>query len=450
MKVIDRREQFDSLYEKDVIILPIFTDTDKHSLNNILSLLYVYSLETGNSYMLSFDHSEAMSLDYRILLELPKRVGNIFTLDKKILLSIFGNRNNIYDLLIEHYLHKNEHIQIDYITPAHNFIYRKYDKDNNLNRLVPITKHAEICDAIVEKIKSVMNGQKFLSDKTYKFYNEIVIPSLFKVESNGLYVDKNIFSQFFEDKNISPDNYVYTEYNLYTSTGRPSNRYGNVNYAALHKDDGSRKAFISRFKNDGALVMFDYDAYHLRLIGEIIGYQLPTESMHVHLGKQYFNKQTLSDDEYNDSKVKSFQYLYGGVPKNVQDQIPFFNSVALFTQLLWDDIKKDGYIESPLSGRKIFLNNIFEPNPQKLFNYLIQLLETERNMSIIDKLNEYMKQFSSKLVLYTYDSFMIDFDFGDGKDFLFSIKKIMEGSGYPTKVYLGPNYDEMIDVTCKF
>ena len=51
----------------------------------------------------------------------------------------------------------------------------------------------------------------------------------------------------------SKEGEVHSEYNIYTSTGRPSNRFGGTNFAALNKKDGSRKQYISRFKN-GVLV----------------------------------------------------------------------------------------------------------------------------------------------------------------------------------------------------
>ena len=37
------------------------------------------------------------------------------------------------------------------------------------------------------------------------------------------------------------DGMFYSEYNLFTSTGRPSNRFGGINFAALNKKDGSRE-----------------------------------------------------------------------------------------------------------------------------------------------------------------------------------------------------------------
>ena len=38
------------------------------------------------------------------------------------------------------------------------------------------------------------------------------------------------------------------------------------------------------------LFEFDYDAYHLRLIADLIGYDFPDSSIHEHLGKLYFKK----------------------------------------------------------------------------------------------------------------------------------------------------------------
>ena len=65
-------------------------------------------------------------------------------------------------------------------------------------------------------------------------------------------------------------------------TGRPSNRFGGLNFG-LNKKDGSRKKFISRYGKEGMLVEMDYDAYHLRLIGEVVDYQFPKGSVHNHM-----------------------------------------------------------------------------------------------------------------------------------------------------------------------
>ena len=52
---------------------------------------------------------------------------------------------------------------------------------------------------------------------------------------------------------MTKDGLVYSEYNPYTTTGRPSNRFGGTNFAALNKTDGSREKYISRF--DGGMLV---------------------------------------------------------------------------------------------------------------------------------------------------------------------------------------------------
>jgi len=108
------------------------------------------------------------------------------------------------------------------------------------------------------------------------------------------------------------DNKVYSQYNYYTMTGRPSNAYRGFNFAAMNKEDGTRAAFCSRFDN-GALVEMDFDSYHVRLIARLIGYDLPTSSIHDYLGQFYFGVSQLTDEQRDESKQITFRLLYGGI-----------------------------------------------------------------------------------------------------------------------------------------
>ena len=92
-------------------------------------------------------------------------------------------------------------------------------------------------------------------------------------------------------------------------------------------------------------------------------------------------------------------------------------------------------------------------NKNKLFNYLIQVMETENNMkmlnTLIPKFNK--KNVESRLILYSYDSFLFDYDNNDGEKFLQDVKNEIEHKGkYPTSVSVGKNYHDMTDVTEKF
>ena len=90
-------------------------------------------------------------------------------------------------------------------------------------------------------------------------------------------------------------------------------------------------------------------------------------------------------------------------------------------------------------------------NANKLFNYTIQLMETENNLKVLSKLIPKLKGYESKLILYSYDSFLFDFNVDDGLDYLIDVKNILEQNGkYPVKVSSGTNYHEMKDITEKF
>jgi hypothetical protein len=82
---------------------------------------------------------------------------------------------------------------------------------------------------------------------------------------------------------------------------------------------------------------------------------------------------------------------------------------------------------------------------------MIQLSETENNIRILDELLPLDEKYNSKIVLYNYDAFLLDFDVkGDGLEYLKEVKKILEQGGkYPTKVAMGDNYHKMQDITEK-
>ena len=235
---------------------------------------------------------------------------------------------------------------------------------------------------------------------------------------------------------------VFSEYNPYTSTGRPSNRFGGINFAALNKTDGSRKPFRSRF-DSGLLVEFDYDAYHLRLIGEVVDYKFPDGSVHEHMGEFY-------GCDYQESKNRSFQYLYGHIPQEVIQINPFFGKVHDYINKIWSEYKQGDFITSNIYSKKIYRKNLSDMNRNKLFNYIIQLMETENNMKMLSNLIPFLESYKSRLILYSYDSFLFDFNLNDGVDFLKETKKIIESNGlFPTKTGKGNNYHEMEDITEK-
>ena len=419
--IIETKLEFDSFLEKyqdsSCILIPILCDVNKHPLENSLCLLYVKLLD-GDEYLLPFKHSEALNLDISYLDKLNSDHKK-YVYDRKQFSHIVSWKN-VIDINLQYYMEHNKPLYIEDIsTNSHDYFNRKYYKLKGVNCIVPILKHLELCRKLSNEF------QKHIDLTVYKEYNDDIIDNLTYLESSGLRHDKEI---------------VYSEYNIYTSTGRPSNRFGGINFAALNKTDGSRQPFKSRFEN-GMLVEFDYDAYHLRLIGEVVDYKFPEGSVHEHMSKFY-------GCDYQESKNLSFKYLYGHIPIDVVQMNPFFGKVHDYINKIWSQYKQRDFITSNIYSKKIFRKNLSEMSRNKLFNYLIQLMETENNMKMLSNLIPTLESYKSKLILYSYDSFLFDFNLDDGVDFLKKIKKIIESNGlFPTKTSKGTNYHEMEDIT---
>ena len=322
-----------------------------------------------------------------------------------------------------YYLNTGKTLQFnDGETKAHRFFDLQFYRRKNINTIIPIYKHIEKCEYIKNELLKII--EKYEVDDIYSIYNNKVIPNLSHIECNGLHTENGR---------------IYSEYNLFTATGRPSNRFGGVNFAALDKTDGSRKQFISRFGGKGALVEFDYDSYHPRLIANIIGYTFPEDiSIHKYLGKQY------GIDDYDESKSITFRLLYGGIPDEIADNIEFFEKVKKYIKNKWNEYKQGFSVKSDIYSRDI--GKHFDMNANKLFNYLIQLNETECNMEMLSNLIPFVDKHKSKIILYNYDSVLIDFCLEDKLDFLVGVKEIMK---FPVKIKYGMNYHEMKDITEK-
>lgn len=321
-------------------------------------------------------------------------------------------------ILIRSYLNTGKATDLETIQlPIFKFFGHKYWNRNDVHMIIPKNKHREQ-EAINSRVLAGM--PKAICEETYI---DRIAPLFEAIENNGIFTTTGT---------------EHSKYNLYTLTGRPSNTNNGVNYAALNKDDKSRARFISRHES-GVLVEFDYDAYHLRLIAGLIDYEFSEPSVHSHLGKMYFDTNNLTNEEYEESKRISFRVLYGGIPKEFEN-IEYFRKTKTYIFELWDNYNERGYIETPIFGRRFYKKNYEDMSPQKLFNYLIQAYETEKNIEVMEKIQALLKDRKTKLVLYTYDSFLFDVAPEDGKSLLFELKALM---GLPTKSKYGKNYDAM-------
>ena len=394
-----------------VYIHPIWESVSVHPHNDGLSLLYIYDIEEDREVLINFNNidNHTTTLD-----KFTFKFNESYVYDNKSLLNILQLDNSVDAGLIK-YLQSNSQLKST-PTPTHTFYERRFSSFKGVNNLIPISKH-------IETIRDIRN--EFLSyydlgwdsDCVKKFEN-FYIKSLHLVEQSGINTTNGM---------------EWTQYHPYTTTSRPSNNFGGVNYAALNKDDGSRDRFVSRFEG-GKLVQFDYDAYHPRIIGKMVDEPIPMDVS---------GHQTLADMygvPYNDSKAITFRQLYGGVQSEYL-HIPLFSKVSHKIDKMWMEFNRRGYVTTPL-GRKLSKSNLNDMNANKLFNYMLQATETELNMKILSKVMEFLKDKRSKMVLYTYDSYLLDIH-SDDFNSLQNLKILIEGNGFPTKIEIGDRYSEM-------
>ena len=420
--IVDTEELYievcDILKSRTTFVIPVSSNISFHSKKSEVCVLYVYDLENSKSFLIPINHPD-IDTNFKV----PTDIKSAFVPSKKEALSLGLKPNSLMDLGLLYYFQTGNKISLESLR-VQSFIDRNFWNYPQNTQLIPILKILEYCNNNRKTYIETIVDLKTLSPE-YIEYNRDVIEAYFYLENNGINTSRGL---------------EYTQYNLFTSTGRPSNTFSGTNYSALNKEDGSRDRFTSRF-DDGMLIEFDFDAYHLRLISNLIGYKLPDGSVHEYLGKYYFGKDTLTPEEYQEAKKINFKVLYGGIPTEFKN-IEFFRLIGEFISKLWKEWKSKTYITTYLYKRRMYKDRLGEMNPQKLFNYYIQAYETEHNVKVIKRFKKVLDNKETKVVLCTYDSFLFDFNTSDGLETLSRIKSAMD---IPSKVSIGANYGAMID-----
>jgi hypothetical protein len=427
IKVIENIGELNALRDKletdESVWYPLWVDNDKHPQNTHISFVFVATLE--DRYILPNQHTDGIPLSNTLIVSVLNTAGEKWVFQKKKLLQSFTNvRKGLNDVDTAYFLkHGNP---IDYQQPLQHLVapllHKGYKED--IIQSIPILK---LCEAIEPQFGKVVKD----TTKTYNWYNDIFLPTLSDIERYGIRVDGKKFIDRWPQahKQLSSDSKVFTEYNPFTVTGRPSNRHGGVNYAALNKTDGSRDVFVS----DGIFLQMDYNAYHPRLIAKLIKYDAPDGNMHEWLAEQY-------GCTIEESKGITFQLLYGGIDDEFR-QIPYFDKVADYIDELWIRTQRNGFLQTP--HREIPLSWIEQPNAQKVFNYLLQAVETEMNVDKMRKILDCIRGSGIEFSIYTYDSFLFDVPIDVDKELIKELKVIIEDGGYPIKASWGKTYGNL-------
>jgi hypothetical protein len=452
MLFVDNETSFQSLLMKirteDFVIHPVMLDAQQHFVNNKPSLIFLFFKQSNDLYVYGINHNEIVKEKFsnQLFCEALKDSSKIkFVLNKKNAIHCFKRDYDFVDLNIIKYLQNgvdNNHGE-NSSSNGTNFILSNFRDYKNLNKAIPVFLHVE---NFFKKFNIAdLNYTDIIEDSSFKFMNNLLIHRFAELERVGISVDVEKFILHFgeEQHRHIKNETVYSEYNLFTSTGRPSNRFGGVNFAALNKSDGSRTPFVSRHKNDGMLVMIDYSAFHPRLIANLVNYELsPNINPYEYLAEYFFKTKNPNAEQILYSKTLTFQKFYGGIQKKYEN-IPYFKKIQEYINHRWKYFEKNGFVETPMYFRKIKNVHIENPSPNKLFNYILQAYETEVAVERMGKILDYLRNLQTKPILYTYDSLLFDVHKSDGKKTIKEIKEIMVNKQFPVKIYVGKNYNDM-------
>lgn len=414
--LIESQDQLEELYnsgfeEAFVEIIPYSNKI--HPVENGICAIYIRPLNSTKGYIASIDHSETLSLNIDEVKRVIDKFKRVYVRDKKEFLHYFILKG-LFDITLTQPTYIQEYTQ------THSWFYQKHPNKKDINRIIPIVKHYEYCEKTFEDLKDRIN------EPINEFYNNRATVVFNAIERSGLRVDRKEFESRFH---LLDSEYVYSQFNFKTLTTRPSNRFGGVNYAAINKENGDRKCFIPR--ND-VLFELDISAYHPTLLANLVGYDFGDQDIHQAFAEMY-------GVDYQKAKELTFKQLYGGVFDQYKN-LEFFKKVTAYTDDLWDTFQYGGSIECPISKHIYKRSELEDMKPQKLLNYVLQNLETSMNIRILWEIFKLLKGKNTKLILYTYDSFLLDLDKSE-KQVIKEMIKIFKNKKLQVKYSYGNTYD---------
>ena len=411
--IVETQEQlnrfcYQGYKEAFVEIIP-FNDNIHPALNHI-SLVYIRPLNDTKGYMLCVDHSESLSLPLEEITRALGSIEKIYVTDKKLFL---------YYFVMRHACQLHTPPSPPYI---HSSVFNLYKSHPSPNRLIPIAKHYEKCAYIYNQIKDFTPVSEF---------KDLTIKCFFYIESQGIYINQSVFDTYYEKYETSRNihyNTIYTQYNLDTTTSRPSNTFNGINFLAIPKNNGTRKSFIPK---NSKFVEIDISAYHPALAAALVNFDFGDSDIHNAFAKMY-------GVSYQEAKTITFQQMYGGVFEAYKD-LEFFKKIGSYINDKWEEFNNSGQVIVPISGYCLKKDKLENMNPQKLFNYILQGLETANNVRILEKMIRLLRGKNTQIVLYTYDAFLLDWD--ESEDILNDILNIFKQKGLQTKLSYGESYD---------
>jgi hypothetical protein len=247
---------------------------------------------------------------------------------------------------------------------------------------------------------------------------------------------KQIKTSYIEEKGY------YTSYNLYNPSLRPTMSKSSINLLNLPKNNNSRELIIS---SNGYLFEYDYKGFHLSILCKLLKYELQYKDVYTQLYNEIHKTelQILEKEQHEEIKNEFFQIMFSEILYTEHDSM-LLKKVLNFKKYLLEGFEINGFIKSPFI-KEIYFHESF--TTKNIFSIFFRICETELNVKTLLNIQDFLKGKLSKLILYQFDSFVIDWHKEDGKEILKDLKKIIETEdNYKISISYGNNFNEMKEI----
>lgn len=400
--------------EKPCICIPLLSNPNKHpSESSIIGIYLAFS--DGTYEYINISHPDELYSN-TILTEIRLHPTSL-VFNKKVML--YNGYQDGIDLnsYLHYYMSDNINSK-EFYPKGMEILSNKFFRLQELGHIIPLSVQLEWAKKIAEyvmRLNPFGNGYG-ITKKCIDYCNDFT-NVFYEIEKNGIIVGDETKKQ---------------HYMWYTATSRPSNSWDGFNFSAMNKKDGTRNKIRSRF-DGGKIVQFDYDAFHIKLLAKILEYKFEK-----HPYEQIREELNINMD-YDDFKSKIFQNIYGNITYEFMNH-PFFQAIQMVIDDLWNQYESNSRVESHFYG-KLF-SDIKEETPNKIFNYVLQSLETEYNVKKIKDVLPLFKDRQSVFMLYLYDAFVFDIH----PDEMYLIKDLtnaFQTDNMSIKIYIGDTFGDI-------
>lgn len=400
--------------DKPCICVPITSNANKHQSEVSIVGMYLSFYGDEERYI-NFTHPD--EIDSNICLHEIQLHPNSLVFNKKALMNNDFNDGIDLNSFFHYYAHPHISPQ-EFYPKGMEYLANKFYKIEDLGHVIPLANQLEWARGIVKYVLRLKpNGS--IRNSCINYCNDFM-QVFHEIERNHIVVGDETKKQ----------NYMW-----YTATGRPSNAWGGFNFSAMNKKDGTRDKIRSRFEG-GKIVQFDYDAFHIKLLAKILEYKFE-----YHPYEQIMHELEI-DMDYDQFKGKVFQNIYGTITPEFMEH-PFFNTVQAMIDTMYEQYENDGAVKSWFY-EKLF-RDIQDPTPNKVFNYVLQSLETEYNVRKIKTILPYLKDKQSVFMMYLYDAFIFDIH-PDELDLVNVLHSAFETDNMSVKIYVGDTFGDILKI----